>query len=132
MDNWRLIKEFYNKSFGFPDGLVELASVSDVLLMCVSGSSNETISNFFKMSIEEVDTIIQEWLNFSGWIEDLDTNPYSIYTGLISNGYYSIDDFAEELKSEYDCELDGEFIKYNYKACSLYYRYENRINNEWY
>ena len=130
-DTWSTVKEFYNESFGFPEGLVELVAVSDVLLMCVSGSSNETIAKFFDMSIEEIELIIKEYLNFNGWRIDLDFNPYSIYTELVNNGYYSYEEFILELarinkfvRADYGLEL--------YKVCSLYYRYEDQINNQWY
>lgn len=126
---WDTIKNFYGESFGFPEGLVELVSISDVLLLCVSGTSNDRIKELFKLA--NVKDILKEWLNFEGWGVDLDCNPYSIYAEMVNYGYYSLEDFRKEVKEQTNL-LTEQGIKNAYSICSIYYRLEERLNNEWF
>lgn len=131
---WSNLKEFYKTSFGFPEGLVELVSVMDILLLCVSGSSNKSIADFFGYDEFYVKRVLLEWLNFEGWRDDLILNPYKIYLKMVKNKTYDILDFIEEIFKV----TEGRFAPITevttdmFKICQLYKRYEDTIKNEWY
>ena len=130
--SWQVVKEFYMKSFGFPEGLIEVVANYDILLMCVSGSSNLSISKFFNTSLNDVESAVKEYLNFSGWYSDLSFNPYSIYVSMIkTDEIYNLDTFTHEIKL-IDSSLDVDIIIEIYRICSLFYRLEDRLNTEWY
>ena len=76
---WESIKEFYKEHFGMSGWVVEMLANMDILLLCASGSSNETISNLLDIPVDEILLVIKEVFNFPGWERDLPINPYKLY-----------------------------------------------------
>ena len=79
-EKWIVIKQFYLDNFNIPGDLVDLLADSNILTMCVSGSSNESISKLLDIDIESVKQIIKSVFEFDGWEKDLDINPLSTNT----------------------------------------------------
>jgi hypothetical protein len=76
---WTQFKKFYKTSFNLDGKIMDMLADYDVLLLCVSGLSNLSISEFLDVSIKEVRKILMENLHFLGWEEDLKWNPYYFY-----------------------------------------------------
>ena len=100
-DKWNEIKQFYVDSFGISPELVDLLADNDIITMCVSGSSNATISKNLDIEVESVNTVILTILDFTGWKYDMSINPLSIYNdlALIKNkgGYPLFKEFDDVL-----------------------------------
>jgi hypothetical protein len=94
--------------------------------MCVSGSSNASIAKFFNIDPYDVRVIIDEWLEFIGWPDDLEFNPYHIYKDMVNIGHYSFIKFRGKVKS-----VDNNTALQAYRICQQYYKYEDMIKNEW-
>jgi len=77
--NWKNLKDFYKNCFKIDGKVMEMLADYDVVLLCVSGLSNKTISNFLGICTSEVRKIIMKNLHFLGWEDDLDWNPYYFY-----------------------------------------------------
>ena len=53
--------------------------IEETLLLCVSGFTNSEIADFEGMDVEDVDIYIRTYLDFEGWKERLDFNPWFMY-----------------------------------------------------
>lgn len=76
---WDEIKQFYRDKFDIEPEIVDLFCDFSVLLLCVSGSSNKSISEFLDIDIDEVENVNQKYFGFGGWIKDLPINPIRLY-----------------------------------------------------
>jgi len=80
--DWNYVKEFYKQTFGIQDWVIELYANLDILQLCASGASNESIVKFSDLDLEDVVEILMNTFNFPGWGEDLPINPYKLYLEL--------------------------------------------------
>ena len=77
--NWIQLKKFYKTQFNLNGEVLEMLADYDILLLCISGLSNLSISKFLDITVREVRKIIMKNLHFLGWEEDLKWNPYYFY-----------------------------------------------------
>lgn len=129
-NNWEDVKRFYVKEFGIDPKLVDLVAMSDVLLLSVSGSSNNSISRFLNIDLEAIKEILDTVLDFSGWEIDLEFNPYSIYVNLINNEQLESSIFLREINGIDTFQTISQ-VSQMYRICSIYYTIERRIDQEW-
>ena len=122
MNDWDYIKEFYKEHFGIDNWVVEMMANRDILLLCASGASNKTISNFLDISEGEIELVIKEAFDFIGWEQDLSCNPYKIYQ-----------DHPEEFRDEVSRLLEVSPLDVALVAsiCRSMQEIEERIYNEW-
>ena len=124
---WNNIRQFYMESFGIAPELVDLMASNEVVLMCVSGSSNESISSILNMDIESISEILDVILSFSGWTKDLEFNPYNYYKedstliGFIGS--------IREACSDDTITLD--IITTMYNICKTYDQIEGTLDRDW-
>jgi hypothetical protein len=116
-ESWEYIKEFYKEHFGTDKWVVEMFANMDILLLCVSGASNTTISSFLNIPIDEIKLVIEEVFEFKGWEVDLDINPYKDYKENLS-------DFTLMYG---DSEIGSQLLS----ICETMSDIEERIDNEW-
>lgn len=95
MKDWTLIKKLYKNKFGIDKKELESMSDYDVVLLCVSGMSNEDISNFLDIDRKETDKIILKHLFFAGWEPTLSYNPYYFYRLSLKCGIINSVQFAD-------------------------------------
>lgn len=95
---WKQVQEFYLEKFGITPDLIEIATNIDILKMCATGASNETIGNFFEVDTETVSYIIDKHLGFRGFDKDQPNNAYRIYNDLDDK---SLDMFIDAVTSMY-------------------------------
>lgn len=132
-NDYEILKDFYRKELNIPAELVDILSVNDVLIMCVSGASNESISDTIDMDLNVIKEILETVLNFSGWKNDLPVNPYKIFTSLRINKDFTFQDFlvltrrADPDRASYS----DEDVKKMFEMCSVYTDIENRLDSEW-
>jgi hypothetical protein len=130
MNTWESIKTFYMENFGIDPILVELAAIQDVLLLSVSGSSNDSISRFLDLDLDVIVDILDTALSFQGWKEDLEVNPYKILSELIELEEDSLEQFTHEVYATalgYTIEL----ISQMYVVCKRFHDIEHRLDTEW-
>ena len=131
--NWNDIRQFYLDNFGIAVDLVDLLADSDILTMCASGSSNESIAISTDIGINDVKKVLLSIYNFSGWSVDLDINPLGIYEELYSTTFKSGHNlyklFSDEcLKLKPRTSIDTKTM---FRICQICKKIEERIEIEW-
>jgi hypothetical protein len=129
---WNAVRQFYMESFGVAPELVDLMACNDVLVMCVSGSSNDSISRVLNMDDTSILEILTTVLDFRGWREDLPFNPYAYYRSLPSirgNSLYS--SFREEVIIMFGPHIIEGDICEMYRICKTYCAIEERLERDW-
>ena len=137
MTDWECVKDFYKTNFGIESWVVELYANLEILQLCASGASSESISVFCDLDLDDVVEILMNTFFFPGWKVDLSVNPYKIYN---------------EVESEYGFEFTqmifiGELMKTDlhrsfqypealdyaqmFRICRTLKEIEERIANEW-
>lgn len=122
--SWEYIKDFYQNEFGIEDWVVELYANLDVLLLCASGASNESISKFTEIPLEEVKEIIRKTFMFDGWTVDLGINPYKLYCDV--NGDPT--SFKGYITTFF---LDNKIKEFIFTICKTMKEIEEKIKDEW-
>jgi hypothetical protein len=128
--DWESVKRFYVEQFGVDPELVDMVAMGDVLLLSVSGSSNSSISKFLNIDKKVVKEILDTVLDFEGWKEDIEINPYSIFTNLLRNNQLNSSSFVREINS-IERNIKMEDISKMYRICSIFCTIERRIDQEW-
>jgi len=132
---WNLLKEFYKEKFGLDGWVVEMYANMDILCLCASGASNETIEKFLEIPLEEIKPVLEDTFEFPGWDEDLPINPYRMfcnYGGQISSVQH-FSDFVKETElelSKYSNSIHKDVSKMFY-LCETMYDIERKIQDEW-
>lgn len=78
-DVWEEVKKFYKDKFNIEPDLVNLMSNLEILVLCVNGFSNSSISEFLGIDEQIVSSAIKEYFNFDGFLEDLEFSPLYRY-----------------------------------------------------
>lgn len=135
VESWEAIKDFYKREFGIDEWVVEMYANLDILALCVSGASNDTIVNFLELPLEEVIKAIDSAFDFDGWPRDLPFNPFFIfqsYNGVESSVQHFVD-FSSSVSNELSKYEELSNIKPEklFYMCELYSDIEERIKNEW-
>ena len=76
---WDSMRDLIATKINVPASVVDYISVSEILLLCASGSSNYTISRYTDFDLDYVESVLMENLSFSGWNSDLDFNPTYVF-----------------------------------------------------
>jgi len=124
---WQAVRQFYMESFGIAPELVDLMASNEILLMCVSGSSNNSISTILNIDIDAISEILEAILSFPGWEKDLEYSPYSIYKK--DSDYISFVGSIRESDDSDDTTIDTINIMYN--NCKIYESIEERLEINW-
>jgi hypothetical protein len=119
------------ESFGIAPELVDLMASNEILLLCVSGSSNTSISNLLNIEEDAVKDIITTIFDFDGWKEDLEFSPYRIFEE--SESYLAFVGTIAELRSEFNVEpnITIDDINVMYLNCQTYSRIEDQLEQGW-
>lgn len=129
-ERWNLIRDFYVSNFGVSPELVDLMASNDILLMCVSGSSNTSISKVLNIDEKSIKEIISLVLDFDGWTQDLDLNPYSIFNNIALMGRILFRDFKIEIMSVAPHTKISE-MEIMYRVCRVYDKISTKLDREW-
>lgn len=54
-------------------------AVDEILLECVNGKCNNKIALELDFPADYIESVLKEFLNFSGWKDDIDFSPYMVY-----------------------------------------------------
>jgi hypothetical protein len=130
-ERWNAVRKFYMDNFNITPELVDLMASNDVLLMCVSGSSNSSISKILDIDEATVAEIIHTVFNFSGWGSDIELNPYNLYKD--DSSYISFVGSVVDLNLEFNLNpaLGIEQINTMYFNCLIYSEIEDKLDKEW-
>ncbi len=79
-ETWEEVKRFYKERFGIEPVLVELMSDINILRLCATGASNNAITEFLSLPLEDelfhpVSDVIDKYYGFRGWANNLDYSP---------------------------------------------------------
>src|SRR3990172_9620284 len=78
-NNWKLIRLANEKYLKIPPQVSDYLAVQDILRLCSYGLSNKTIANRLDMDVDYITDTLMHYIEFSGWVQDMDFNPYYIY-----------------------------------------------------
>lgn len=120
---WLKIKDILKGLLGVPEQVLDYVAVEEILKLCASGLSNETISRQLNMDEFYVEDVLDEFFEFDGWEVDLDVNPWFIYKKDVRNQsafeyrVNTLTDLMDDLK-----------MKEAYHVCSMYQRIREEID----
>lgn len=129
-DRWEFVASLLEDKFNIPRETIDLVASIDVLKMCVSGSSNKSISRFLDISEQSVEDTVQKYLGFPGWNNDLDLNIYQVGKNLDKYRYMNLETFTNEVKAVSPYYTD-DVIEEMYLACITLQNIENKIEKDW-
>ncbi len=86
-ESWGKVLELIESTIKVPRRVIELVAVKDILTLAASGVANHKIASVLDVDPFYVKSVLMEFINFPGWVSDLDLNPYSIYSNLKSRDY---------------------------------------------
>jgi hypothetical protein len=133
-DRWNEIKQFYVDSFGISPELVDLLADNDIITMCVSGSSNDSISISLDIDRKTIDDITLSILDFTGWKYDMSINPLSIYNDLAfikNKGGYPLFKEFDDVVTKKDPSIGEKDRKTMFRLCKLYDSISSRLDKGW-
>ena len=133
-EKWNDVRQFYMSSFGISPKLVDLLADNDILTMCVSGSSNSTISKSLDIDIESVNEVVLNILDFTGWKYDMSMNPLSIYNDLAvskNKGGYPLFKEFDAVITKKDPGIGDKDRKTMFRLCKLYDSISSRLDKGW-
>lgn len=78
-NRWELIQSALSANSGVSKAVLDYIAVDPILKLCVGGRSNQSIAGYLGFEIKYVKESIQEFLEFDGWENDLDINPWYAY-----------------------------------------------------
>lgn len=112
---WDYIQFLYKKYHNIPPRIVDMMSTINIFELCASGLSNKTISNKLELPEEYIESVLNEFINFPGWKQDLDISPIMVYNSY--NGSYAY--FRDTIPIVSSVTTRSEINK-AYKACRQY------------
>lgn len=117
--NWDYIRKTLASFLFCKEELIDLIAVYPVLELSLFGKSNQYISDTLDLSINDVSTILQEFLGISGSFQNLDFSPI-----IISEKYNDCDEFMQEM------EYMGLYVQTDalYYACKRLKEYKKEID----
>lgn len=126
-DSFNELKRAYIDNLNFSEVLVDYLSNEEIILTCVEGRSNKYIATKFVITEEEIESILSEYLGFSGWKYDLDFNCYEFYEASHKN----LDDYI------FNCYLvsptfSQQLVLATYFICRVFDELKERMDNEYY
>ena len=127
METWEQVKQFYKDKFDIEGSMVELATNFDILKMCAAGASNKSIAMFLEIDEELASAVIDKYLGFMGWREDLSFSPILYYKQLNSP---PIDKFVEEMIIKFGHMFNMD-MKHLYDAASITEQLERLLDDKW-
>lgn len=125
---WGIVTKFYKEKFQIDSDVVTLLSELDILLLCVSGSSNSSIATFLELEPNEVSATIRKYFSFDGWEQDLCLNPIGCYRSLDE---LSFDKFVLAVGEKCTGSYNLDMVSKMYSVCATYTRLEEVINEKW-
>jgi hypothetical protein len=121
---WEVFTEYVYNRFGISKEILDYIAVNDILLCCVAGLGNNTISMKYKLSADYVSDVLKEFLDFDGWEHDLDVNTFFIYetSGTLFESFKMMIELTTKL-------LTDNEIENAYRICKLYTKIKERIDD---
>lgn len=110
--SWKRVQDFYKNAFDLGNYIVDLMADYNIVLLCVSGSSNDSISKALDLDIDDIRNTIKNRLSFDGWETNLKFSPYYTYINM------SFDDFIEVCKQFFDINFAHK-VYYMCEKCKL-------------
>jgi hypothetical protein len=91
---WDFIKYLYKKHFNIPGDVIEYYSLEPILKRSITGYSNTRLAYSYNITSQDIKNILNKYMGFDGWNNDLDVNPLAIYNRYCGN--YLL--FTQEIK----------------------------------
>lgn len=131
MIDWDITASILEDKLGIPRQVLDYIAVKDILLLCSSGSSNATISQFLNTDLNYVVEVIEEVFLFQGWSEDLDINPYQILCSIYNQNYINpYIPFQLEVETIAPFYLE-ETVTRMFIVANTYYKIEKEMEKYW-
>lgn len=120
---WKDVLNFYKDTFGIPNDIIENLASYDIMYLCCTGLSNETISIDLDVDIDAVSKVLKDKLNFVGWYKDLDISPLFVY-----NSVNGVRDLYIASVMAVKGLIDNVYVNKSYTICRKFEKIEREIN----
>ena len=119
---WDYIKDIYSRKFNIPPLITDFIAVERIVYKSASGYSNRRISFAINESMEYIRQVLEDFIGFSGWDNDLDFNPLALYNRNKDN----YDEYMREVSMISSITSDF-YTSLTYKVCERYTKMKERI-----
>jgi hypothetical protein len=135
-ESWGKILELIESSLKIPRRTIELIAVKDILTLCASGVANHKIASVLDLDVFYVKSVLIEFIDFQGWVYDLDINPYTIYSNLRTRDYPEdhqelMQDFKKEISIISPYMNDEVLVKNAFVISQKLWNIEQEIEKDW-
>lgn len=79
MDTWELLKQIYVTRLGVDSDIVDYIAVHDIVELCCKGLSISTIVLETDFDEDYIKSVLKEFLDFEGFIQDIDFDCRKLY-----------------------------------------------------
>lgn len=114
-NSWRFLQAYLDYFQEVPPFVLDFLAIEEIIKYCISGISNKTIALSLDISEELIKDILEKFLEFSGWEEDLDISPMFFY-----NSSYGIYLLYRNKIEEVSPVTTEEIILQSYRVCHTY------------
>jgi hypothetical protein len=109
-------------------------SSREILLLCASGLSNESIERQLDISTKEIKVVLKKYFSFEGWNKDQPINPVFIYNKFCKKENKQDYDlqvlFINKVKSIHP-SIDNDTMLTMFRICKLFYNLESGLIDNW-
>ena len=131
MIDWDITATILEEKLNIPRQILDYISIRDIILLCASGSSNQSIALFLQTDLDFVCEIVSSTFLFSGWEKDLDINPYQILKNILDAEYEKAYlSFVEEVKLMTPYYGESEITKM-FIVADKYFKIEQEMERWW-
>jgi hypothetical protein len=121
--SWTQTRKLLSDARDMPELVVDYIATVGIIKQCAYGLGNMKIAYFNDLEVEQVESILFQFLGFKGWLLDLDINPWHIYQTTQGNHeLYEIRILSLTNLVDYD------ILRLSYKTCKTYERIKEEIN----
>lgn len=123
--NWNLIRIANEKYLRIPPEVSDYIAIQDILRLCTYGLDNKSIARRLNVSFGYVRDTLMHFLEFRGWEQDLDFNPYFIY----DRNKKSFKEFSHEIELITRRTQPFDFLLSSFFICKLYDEINTKVSN---
>lgn len=118
-NEWELLRNSLSALSGVKPQLLDYIAVYDILKLCAEGKCNTIISNELNEDIPYIQSVLEEFFQFSGFHKDLDFNSrlwynrykYNSYAYLQTARCWDLTSSPEDLRKSFDINKIFEVIE---------------------
>ncbi len=122
--NWIETRRLLSDIKDIPERVIDYIATVNVIKQCAYGLGTMRIAYFNDLELEQVESILFQFVGFNGWLLDLDLNPWQIYQ--TAQGNYEL--YEMKILSLTNL-VDYDIIHLSYNTCKKYEMIQEEIEH---